>query len=70
MRPHPFEPGKLIAGLLFLGLAGLYALDAAGELDVPAFAPLLALPAGLTLAGLATWLTYVGRRRRARRRTG
>ncbi|MEU1790352.1 hypothetical protein ABZ553_31685 [Streptomyces sparsogenes] len=67
MNRHPFEPGKLIAGLVVLAAGLLYALDAAGEADLPPFAPLPPLVAGLCLAGLVSALTFGARMRRARR---
>ncbi|WKX70911.1 hypothetical protein [Streptomyces sp. XD-27] len=67
MRRHPFEPGKLVVGLVLLGVAVVYGVDAAGEWDVPPFAPLVAIPAGLALAALVSILAYALRRARARR---
>ncbi|MEU1665813.1 hypothetical protein ABZ547_19780 [Streptomyces sparsogenes] len=67
MNRHPFEPGKLIAGLVVLAVGLLYALDAAGEADLPPSAPLRPLVAGLCLAGLVSALTFGARLRRARR---
>ncbi|MEU8824187.1 hypothetical protein [Streptomyces sp. NPDC048636] len=66
MRKHPFEPGKLVAGLVMLGVTLAYAMDAAGKWDVR---PLVLLPLagfGLCLAGVVSALTY-GVRRRGRR---
>ncbi|WP_435241132.1 hypothetical protein [Streptomyces cucumeris] len=68
MRKHPFEPGKLVAGLVMLGVALAYALDAAGEWDVR---PLVLLPSaafGLCLAGVVSALTHGLRRRRTAKR--
>ncbi|WP_431043844.1 hypothetical protein ACQUSR_19420 [Streptomyces sp. P1-3] len=67
MRRHPFEPGKLVAGLVLLGVAVVYGVDAAGEWDFPPFAPLVAIPAGLTVAALVSVLAYTLRRARRRR---
>jgi protein-S-isoprenylcysteine O-methyltransferase Ste14 len=66
MKRHPVEPGKLVAGLVVLGVAAVYGLDAAGEGDVRSFAPLMLLVGGLCLAGVVSTLTYSARRRRAR----
>ncbi|QKV94399.1 hypothetical protein HUT19_23770 [Streptomyces sp. NA02950] len=66
MRKHPFEPGKLVAGLVMLGVGLAYTLDAAGKWDVR---PLVLLPLagfGLCLAGVASAMTH-GMRRRGRR---
>jgi hypothetical protein len=66
MTRHRFEPGKLIAGLVVLGAALAYGLDAAGEWDLPPFAPLPVLLGGLCLAGLVSALAFGARRHRAR----
>ncbi|MES4901253.1 MULTISPECIES: hypothetical protein [unclassified Streptomyces] len=66
MTRHRFEPGKLIAGLVVLGASLAYGLDAAGEWDLPPFAPLPVLLGGLCLAGLVSALAFGARRRRAR----
>ncbi|KAK1181258.1 hypothetical protein B7755_025850 [Streptomyces sp. NBS 14/10] len=66
MRRHRFQPGRLTAGLVVLGTALAYGLDAAGEWDLPPFAPLPVLLGGLCLAGLVSALAFGARRRRSR----
>jgi hypothetical protein len=66
MKRHPAEPGKLVAGLVVLGVATVYGLDAAGEWDVRPLVPLMVLVGGLCAAGLVSALTYLSRRKRAR----
>ncbi|MFI0779797.1 hypothetical protein [Streptomyces sp. NPDC021212] len=66
MKRHPMEPGKLVAGLVVLGVATVYGLDAAGEWDVRSLAPLMVLVGGLCVAGAVSALTYVARGKRAR----
>jgi len=68
MKRHPVEPGKLVAGLVVLGVATVYGLDAAGEWDVRSLVPLMVLVGGLCAAGLVSALTYLTRRTRARTR--
>ncbi|WP_344591315.1 hypothetical protein [Streptomyces violaceusniger] len=63
---HPFEPGKLVAGLVILGVAAAYGMDAAGEWDVRPEIALPALLCGLCVAALTSALTYAFRRRSAR----
>lgn len=63
---HPFEPGKLVAGLVILGVAAAYGMDAAGEWDVRPEIALPALLGGLCVAALASALTYALRRRSRR----
>jgi hypothetical protein len=53
VRRHEFQPAKLIAGVALLGTGVSYLLDAAGEVDVPAFLVLPVVVAGLCLSGLA-----------------
>lgn len=66
MKRHPVEPGKLVAGLVVLGVATVYGLDAAGEWDVRSLVPLMVLVGGLCVAGVVSALTYLARRKRAR----
>ncbi len=63
---HPFEPGKLVAGLVILGVAAAYGMDAAGEWDVRPEIALPALLCGLCVAALISALTYALRRRSGR----
>ncbi|MFE4694534.1 hypothetical protein ACFRH6_31350 [Streptomyces sp. NPDC056749] len=68
MPRHEFRPGRAVAGLVMLTLAGGYAADAAGAWDAPwaFFAPVFL--GGLWLAATATWVSYRARRRRQARR--
>ncbi|MER5966574.1 hypothetical protein [Streptomyces sp. NPDC002057] len=66
MLLHEFRPGRLLAGLTALGLAAVYAGDAAGAWTTPWYAVIPLLCGGLGLAGLATWVAYRIRRRSAR----
>ncbi|MFF1462700.1 hypothetical protein [Streptomyces sp. NPDC058330] len=70
MLRHEIRPGRAVAGLVMLALAGGYAADAAGAWRVPwtFFLPLLF--GGLWLAATVTWVSYRMRRRRDARRTG
>nr|WP_073744364.1 hypothetical protein [Streptomyces sp. CB02058] len=65
MPRHEFRPGRAVAGLVMLALAGGYAADAAGAWNAPwtFFAPLVL--GGLGLAATVTWASYRLRRRRA-----
>ncbi|MEU5928313.1 MULTISPECIES: hypothetical protein [Streptomyces] len=63
---HAFEPGKLVAGLVILGVAAAYGMDAAGEWDVRPEIVLPALLGGLCVAALTSALTYALRRRSRR----
>nr|WP_107417840.1 hypothetical protein [Streptomyces sp. CB03238] len=54
-------------GATALGIAALYAGDAARAWDTPWYAVLPLLVAGLVLAGVAGWIGYRARRRRAAR---
>ncbi|WSV40685.1 hypothetical protein OG462_26685 [Streptomyces sp. NBC_01077] len=69
MLLHEFRPGRLIAGLSALTLAGLYAGDATGAWTTPWYVVFPVLCGGLGLAGLATWIAYRVRRRAARSRS-
>ncbi|MFE3514882.1 hypothetical protein [Streptomyces sp. NPDC059166] len=67
MPLHEIRPGRAVAGLAMLTLAGGYAADARGVWDAPwtFFVPVLV--GGLWLAATMTWVNYRLRRRRARR---
>ncbi|MFE4450471.1 hypothetical protein [Streptomyces sp. NPDC056796] len=66
MLRHEIRPGRAVAGLAMLALAGGYAADAAGAWTAPwaFFAPVLL--GGLGLAAVTTWVSYRLRRRRDR----
>ncbi|MEV3992161.1 hypothetical protein AB0J57_24940 [Streptomyces sp. NPDC049837] len=64
---HEFRPGRLVLGATGLAIAALYAGDLAGSWDTPWYAALPLLCAGLLLAGVAGWIGYRARRRRAAR---
>ncbi|MEU0128536.1 MULTISPECIES: hypothetical protein [unclassified Streptomyces] len=68
MPRHETKPGRAVAGLVMLTLAGGYAADAAGVWDAPwtFFAPVFL--GGLWLAATVTWVSYRLRRRRAARK--
>ncbi|MFI8002010.1 hypothetical protein [Streptomyces sp. NPDC086010] len=68
MLRHDFRPGRAVAGLVMLALAGGYAADAAGVWHAPLafFAPVLV--GGLWLAATAAWVNYRLRRRREARK--
>lgn len=68
MLRHEFRPGRAVAGLAMLALAGGYAADAAGAWEVPwtFFLPLLL--GGMWLSAAATWTAYMLRRRRDARK--
>ncbi|GAA2663993.1 hypothetical protein [Streptomyces lunalinharesii] len=59
MKPHPFEPGRLITGLAALVVGVGYGLDALGLWHAPGRWLFFTLPAGLLLAGITTavWAT-------------
>ncbi|MFC8227064.1 hypothetical protein [Streptomyces sp. NPDC057287] len=65
MVRHEIRPGRAVAGLAMLTLAGGYAADAAGAWEVPwtFFGPVFL--GGLWLAATVTWVNYRLRRRRA-----
>ncbi|MFB7912348.1 hypothetical protein [Streptomyces sp. NPDC056061] len=68
MLRHEIRPGRAVAGVVMLALAGGYAADAAGVWDAPwiFFFPLFL--GGLWLAVTVTWVSYMIRRRRDARR--
>ncbi|MFF6907830.1 hypothetical protein ACFY9Q_18050 [Streptomyces sp. NPDC012389] len=68
MLRHEFRPGRAVAGLAMLALAGGYAADAAGAWEVPWTFFLAVFLGGLWLATTATWTAYMLRRRRDARK--
>ncbi|MDJ1135962.1 hypothetical protein [Streptomyces iconiensis] len=68
MIRHSFEPSRLLLGLIMLGAAVAYLMDASGTWEVPFWALLVIVPAALVLAGLTALMTLVTRRTLARRR--
>ncbi|MEV0006524.1 hypothetical protein AB0M10_17770 [Streptomyces sp. NPDC051840] len=68
MPLHEIRPGRAVAGLVMLTLAGGYAADALGAWDAPwtFFVPVLV--GGLWLSATVTWVNYRLRRRRQARR--
>lgn len=64
---HEFRPGRMIAGLVLLGIAAVYLGDAHDLWVTPPGAAVPALLAGLVVAGVATRISYGVRRRRASR---
>nr|WP_299532429.1 hypothetical protein [uncultured Streptomyces sp.] len=67
MPRHEFRPGRAVAGLVMLALAGGYAADAAGAWRAPWAFFVSVLVGGLWVAATATWWAYRLRRRRAGR---
>lgn len=65
---HRCEPALLLLGLMLLGAALVFVMDALGEWRVPVWMLLVLVPAALVLAAFTALMTYVVRRRRARRR--
>jgi len=65
---HEIRPGRAVAGLVMLTLAGGYAADAAGVWNAPwtFFVPVFV--GGLWLAATVTWVSYRTRRRRQTRK--
>lgn len=71
MRRHDFDPAAFVAGLVFLGLAAAYFLDASGTWAVSWYAALVFTGGGLGLAWLSAVLARVLRTyRRSRASTG
>lgn len=66
---QPFEPGRLLGGLVLLLTATLYALDATGHLRARPMALLPLVPAGLLVAAVVGGLWHMFRRYRRRRAT-
>ncbi|MDX3239999.1 hypothetical protein PV392_30780 [Streptomyces sp. ME03-5709C] len=67
MRRHRFAPSALLTGLVLLGLAAVFLLDAAGELSLPPPAAVPLTCAALGLAALGSVTSWVLRARAARR---
>ncbi|MEV6792567.1 hypothetical protein AB0M87_11305 [Streptomyces sp. NPDC051320] len=65
---HEVRPGKVVAGLVLLGIAALYLGDAGGVWVTPAGVAAPVLVAGLVAAGATSRISYGVRRRRAARR--
>ncbi|MFF7747701.1 hypothetical protein ACFZCP_00330 [Streptomyces sp. NPDC007971] len=65
MLRHEFQPGKLVAGLVFTTAGTVYAGDAAGLWETPWFLIVPLVVGGLFLAGATAVVT-----RGIRRRTG
>ena len=70
MSRHRFEPALLLLGLILLGAALAFVMDALGEWQVPGWLLLILVPAALVLAAFTAVMTYVARQRLARRREG
>ncbi|MBB4891798.1 hypothetical protein FHS39_000798 [Streptomyces olivoverticillatus] len=70
MRRHDFDPGRLVLGLVLLGGCLAYLAAARGWWHFPAYLLLPVLAGGLCVAGVASSLTLVVRRRRADRGEG
>ncbi|MHC0434044.1 hypothetical protein ACX6XY_28330 [Streptomyces sp. O3] len=66
MLRHEFQPGKLVAGLALTTAGVLYAGDADGAWDVPWYAVIPLVVAGLFLAAVVSGVAYGIRRRRRR----
>ncbi|BFO14639.1 hypothetical protein SHKM778_10270 [Streptomyces sp. KM77-8] len=66
MPRHEFQPGRLIAGVLIVLAAVIYAGDAGGLWDTPWFVMIPVVAGGLCLAGAAGSLTGLIRRRKGR----
>ncbi|MFI1365991.1 hypothetical protein [Streptomyces griseochromogenes] len=71
MLRHEFQPGRLIAGLVFAAAGTLYVGDAAGLWDTPWYVIVPLVVGGLCLAAVAAVVAGgIRRRRRARKRLG
>jgi hypothetical protein len=66
MRRHDFDPGVLVAGVLFLVLAVLYLGDAAGAWDASATTAAVVIGVGLGATGVTTGAAELLRSRRRR----
>lgn len=69
MNLHRFEPARLLLGLLLMGAAAAYVMDALGEWQLPAWARLVMVPASLLAAAFTAAATFGVRRILRRRRT-
>ncbi|WP_206322149.1 hypothetical protein [Streptomyces sp. HNM0575] len=67
MNRHRFEPSRLLLGLLLVGTALTYAMDALGEWRVPVWALLALVPLSLVAAAFVALLTFAVRRAVRRR---
>ena len=65
MRTHPLNVTNLVVGLVFLGLAGSWALQEAGAVDFDQLRWLL--PLTLVVAGVVGLVAFAGRGLRTRR---
>ncbi|MGW0612985.1 hypothetical protein [Streptomyces sp. NPDC002788] len=70
MLRHELQPGKLLAGTVLTAAGVLYAGDAGGAWEIPWFAVIPLVTAGLCLAGAVAFLTGRARRRREAGRAG
>lgn len=70
MTRHPFEPARLLLGLLLLGVGLLYVLDALGETELRTPVLLSLVPAALVAGALTSMITFAVRRGLAHRRHG
>jgi len=59
---HRFEPARLLLGLLLIGGAAMYVLDAVGAWEVHVWVRLAAMPVALTLSAFTAWTTFAVRR--------
>ncbi|MGW7519294.1 hypothetical protein ACWGJ2_27270 [Streptomyces sp. NPDC054796] len=67
---HRFEPARLLLGLVLLGAALAYVMDALGEWTVPLWVLLVLVPFGLVLAACTALVTLMVRRRARQRGKG
>jgi ABC-type uncharacterized transport system permease subunit len=65
---HEFQPGRLVAGLVFTVAGITYVGDAGDAWDTPWFAVIPMVVGGLCLAGAVGLLARTVRNRRGRRR--
>lgn len=68
MNRHRFEPARLLLGLLLVGAALSYVMQALGSWRLPAWALLLLVPAALVVAAGTAAATFAVRRLLRRRR--